>query len=90
MAFDDGGERGWQPCLGIDAVHFAGFDQRCDDGPVFGSGIMTCEEGVLAVQRDGAAGAFDGVVVALDAAVGQEAAKAIAVFGDVDGRLAQR
>ena len=75
--------------MGIDAVHFAGFDQRCDHGPVFGSGVVSCEQGVLAVQGDGADGAFDGVVVVLDAALREEAAKAVAVFCDVGKGLAQ-
>jgi len=69
VALDDSGERGGQPGVGIDAVHFAGLDQRGDDGPVFGSGVMPREEGVLAVQGDGADGAFDGVAVDLDAAI---------------------
>lgn len=75
--------------MGIDAVHFAGFDERGDDGPLFGSGIMACEEGVFAVQGDGVDGAFDGVVVDLDAAIGKEAAKAVAVSGDIGERFAQ-
>ena len=54
--------------MGSDAVHLAGLDQRGDDGPVFGSCVVCCEEGALAVQSDGANGAFDGVVVDLDAA----------------------
>ena len=63
--------------MGIDAVHFAGFDQRGDHGPVFGSSVVSCEEGILAVQGDGADGSFDGVVIDLDAAIGEEAAKAV-------------
>ena len=38
---------------GIDAVHLAGLGQRDDDGPVFGTGVVAGEEGVLAVQGDG-------------------------------------
>lgn len=49
MALNDGGEGCGQPSLGIDAVHFAGLDQRRDDGPVFGSGIVSGEEGVFSV-----------------------------------------
>ena len=75
--------------MGIDAVHLTGLDQRGDDGPVFSSGVVSCEQGVLAVQGDGADGAFDGVVVDLDAAIGEEAAKAVAVFCDVGKGLAQ-
>ena len=54
----------------IDRVDLAGFDQRRDDAPVSGPGIMTCEERVFAVQGDGANGAFDGVIIDLDATVG--------------------
>ena len=75
--------------MGIDAVHLAGFDQRSDDGPVVGSGIMTCEERVLAVQRDGADRAFDGVAIDLDAAIGQDKAEAVAAFDDLGECLAQ-
>lgn len=35
-------------------------------------GVVPCEEGVLAVRDDEANGAFDGVVVDLDAAKGQK------------------
>ena len=89
VTVDDGGERGCQPGLGIDAVHFAGLDQRCDYGPIFGTGVMTCEEGILAVQGDGADRALDGVAVHLDAAVGHEAAETVAVFGDIGQRFTQ-
>jgi len=75
--------------MGIDAVHLAGLNQRGDDGPVFGTGVVACKEGVLPVQGDGADAAFDGVVVDLDAAIGQEPAKSVAVFGDIGQRLAK-
>jgi hypothetical protein len=88
MALDDCGERGRQPCVGIDAVHLAGLDERGDDGPVLGTCIVAGEEGVLAVQGDGADGAFDSVAVDLDAAVDQEASEAVAVFCDVGECLA--
>ena len=89
MSTDDGGERGRQPGLGINAVHFAGLDQRRDDGPVLGSGVVPGEEGILPVQRDRTDGAFDGIGVDLDAAIGQETSKAVTVSGDVGERLAQ-
>jgi hypothetical protein len=40
------------------------------------------------VQGDGADGAFDGVAVDFDATIGQEAAEALAVSGDVGQGLA--
>ena len=78
VPLDDGGKGGRQPCVRIDAVHFAGLDERGDDGPVSGSGVVVGEEGD---------GAFDGVVDDLDSAIGQEATKAVAVFGDVGVKL---
>jgi hypothetical protein len=36
--------------MGFNPVEFAGFDQRRDDGPVFGTGVVACEEGVFPVQ----------------------------------------
>ncbi len=86
MPLDDGGEGFGQPRIRVNAVHLAGLDQRGDDGPVPGSGIMPCKEGVLAVQGDGA---FDGIAVDLDATVGKEATKAFAVFCDVGQGLAE-
>jgi len=53
VAVDDGGERVCQPGVGIDAVHFAGLDQRGDDGPVFGTSIMAREEGVFRFKAMG-------------------------------------
>lgn len=50
VAFGDGGERRCQPGVEIDAVHFAGLDQPGDNGPIFGTSVMACEEAVLPVQ----------------------------------------
>jgi hypothetical protein len=36
---------------------------------VFGAAIRSCEQSLLSVERDRADGAFDGVVVELDAAI---------------------
>lgn len=44
---------------------------------------MAGEEGVLAVRYDGADRALGSVAADLDAIVGQEAAYAVAVFGDI-------
>ena len=53
MALDDGGERGGQPRVRVDAAHFAGLDERGDDGPVFGSGVVPCEQGVVRFKAMG-------------------------------------
>lgn len=50
---------------------------------------MAGEDGVLLVEGNGADGALDGVVVDLDAAISEEAAQAVAVFGDLCESLAQ-
>lgn len=83
MAINDGGERVRHPGVGIDGVEFAGFDQRRQHRPVLRPGVVACEEGVLSVERDGADGSFDGIVIDLDTAVGQEQGQAVPVFGDV-------
>ena len=75
--------------VGIGVVELAGLDQRGDDSPVFRPGIVSGEEGVLSVQRDGADGPLDGVAIELDPAIGQEQAQAVPVFGDVLQGLAQ-
>ena len=69
--------------MGVDCVHFAGFDQRRDDAPVIGPSVMASEEGVLSVQGYRSDCALDGVVVDLDAAICQEPAQAVAVFHDI-------
>jgi hypothetical protein len=48
--------------LGVDAIQFAGLDQRGDGRPVFGAAVGAGEEGVLAGERDGTDRAFDGVL----------------------------
>ncbi len=69
--------------MGLDPVEIAGLDQGRDDGPVLRAGIVPREERVFAVKGDGTDGAFDGIVVELNATVGKEQAQAIPVFGDV-------
>ena len=71
-AGDDIGEVG----LWIDIVQFGRLDERGQNRPVLGAAVGTREQGVLAVQRQGADGALDGVVVELDVAVIKEQAEA--------------
>jgi hypothetical protein len=47
----------------VDVVEFAGLDERSDGGPVFGAAIRSREQRIFPVERDGADGAFDGIVV---------------------------
>ena len=53
MAVDDGGERSGQISQRIDGIELAGLDQRRDDRPVLGSGIMARKECILPVERNG-------------------------------------
>lgn len=83
MAVDDGGERRSQIGQRIDGVGFADFDQRGDCRPVLCSRVMACKERVLPIESNRPDGPLDGVIVDLDAAVGQEELQTIPVFGDV-------
>src|SRR5258708_39643181 len=86
MTVDDPGEDVGQIAERVDIVQLTGLDQRGDGGPVFGATIRTCEQCILPIKRDGADGAFDGVVVELDAAIVYEARQAFpARQGVADG-----
>jgi hypothetical protein len=73
-ALDELGEHVGEVGLRIDGVHLAGFDQRGDDAPMNATLVAPGKEGVLAVQRDRADSALNGVGVDLDPAVVDEAA----------------
>ena len=49
MTVDDSCQSARQVVVRVYVVEFAGFDQRCDDAPVFGSGVVTGKQGVFAV-----------------------------------------
>ena len=51
---------------------------------------MTGKQRILAAKCDRADGTFDGIVVDLDAAILQEQAQSVPVFGDVFQGLAKR
>ena len=76
MSADDAGDDIGQVGLRVDVIELGGFDERGEDGPVFGAAVGAGEQAVIAVQRQGPDGAFDGVVVDLDAAVAQEEGQA--------------
>src|SRR6478609_3520283 len=76
MTVGDPGEDVGQVRERVDIVQLTGLDQRGDSGPVFGAAIRTGEQRIFPVERDGADGAFDGVVVELDAAIVDEARQA--------------
>ena len=72
MVIDDPGEHVGEISLRVDAIHFAGCDQRGHDCPMFGAAVGAGEEMILAAERNGTDGAFDGVGVDFDAAVVEE------------------
>ena len=84
-AVDDVGEVG----LGIDVVELAGLDQRGDRRPVLAAAVGAGKERVLAVEGERPDGALDDVGVDLDAAIVEEAAKAIPAREDVADGLRQ-
>ena len=88
VIFSDGSQGRCHPSVRIDGVQFAGLDHRGDGGPVLGSRVVSDKESVLSVERDGSDGAFNGVIVEFDPAVGPE--QTVPVFGDVGKRLAER
>jgi hypothetical protein len=47
--------------LWIDAVQFAGFDQRSEDCPLLATPVGICEQRVLAIEGERTDGALDGV-----------------------------
>jgi hypothetical protein len=89
MAVDDGCERGGQVVLRIDGIEFAGLNERGDDRPVLGSNVVPGEECILPIDRYRPDGSLDGVVIDLDAAVGQEELQTIPVFSNIGQSLAE-
>ncbi len=71
----------------VHGVELAGLDQRGDDRPVGAALVAAGEERVLPVERDRPDAALDRVGVDLDAAVVEEAAKALPVVQAVADRL---
>ncbi|MET4177263.1 hypothetical protein ABIB99_008387 [Bradyrhizobium sp. LA6.1] len=63
--------------VGLDAVQFAGFDQRTEHRPALSAAVAAGKEVVFTPQRYGTDRAFDRICVELDAAVMQEARQPI-------------
>ena len=91
VAVRDGAEHSGQPGMGVDGAHLAGPDRRGDHCPVLRPGVVAREEGAfIAVQRDGADGAFDGNGIHFDAAVVGDPGQPVPVLGDVFAGSAER
>ena len=61
MAVDDLGEDVGEVGLRINGIEFAGFDQRCDDGPMLGSSIGAGEERIFPIQCNRPDAALDDI-----------------------------
>ena len=73
VAIDEPGEHVVEVTVRVDAVQLAAFDQRGEDGPVFGAFVGAGEQSVLAIEGQGSDGSLDRVGIEFDAAVVQEA-----------------
>ena len=69
MTVDDPGEDVGQIRERVDVIELTGLDQAGDRGPVFGASIRPGEQSIFSVERDGSDGAFDGIVVELEATI---------------------
>ena len=72
MPFYYGYENTGYVAVRLDFVEFASLDERREHCPVLGPGVVTGKERVFSLEGDWADGAFDGIAVHLDAAIGQE------------------
>jgi hypothetical protein len=78
--------------LRVDALEFAGFDQRRDTCPILGPAIVTGKKSILSRKRLRAHRTLDDVGVEIDAAVIEEASQAFPMReriadGSGDGHL---
>jgi hypothetical protein len=82
MTVGDRGQGGLEISEGLDAVDLAGLDQRGDAAPGNAAFIVTGEEGILSIERNGADQVFDPAGVDLDATVVQEGLQSVPVIMD--------
>ncbi len=83
MVVGERGQGGLEIGEGLDAIDFAGLDERGDAAPRDAALVMPGKEGILAVQRDGADQIFDPVAVYFHATVLQEGVQPVPVVMDV-------
>ena len=87
MAVDDFGDHVGEIGVWIDAIKFAGFDQRSDDRPMLAAAVRAGEQRVLSIQRNRSDAALDDVGIDLDAAVIEEADKTVPARERITDRL---
>ena len=72
MVSGNGSEHASQVSMRFNFVQLTGLDNRLEHSPVLRTSIIAREERGFTVQRDGAHATFEGVVVNLNATIGQE------------------
>ena len=75
--------------VGLDGDQLAGLDEGGDHGPMLGADVGAGEQSILAGQGERPDGAFDDVVVDLDAAIVEEQAQALPARQRVADRLGE-
>jgi hypothetical protein len=73
--------------LGIDAVHFAGFDDGADGGGAFTADARACEQPVAPADRNAAQGSFGDIVVDLEPTIVEKASECCPAIGAIDDGL---
>jgi hypothetical protein len=89
MACCDGLQHSLEIRVWLDAVQLARLDEGGDARPGSSTFVMAREQGVFAVQSNGANGALDNVAVHLDGTVIKKQLQAAHVFGDIGELLAK-
>lgn len=89
-ARDDPGKHIAEVGVGLDVQHLAGFDQRGDRRPIFGTELVTREQRTFSLESHRPDGAFGGLVVELDPTVVEEAGEATPALQCVFHRVARR
>lgn len=77
MAVDDLADDIAEVGVRVDVIALARFDQRGDGGQTLAAAIGSCEQGILAIEDNGADGAFYFVGVDFDASIVDEAGQAL-------------
>jgi hypothetical protein len=89
MAVDDFADQISEIGVRIDAVEFAGLDQRSNDRPMFAAAVGAGEQRILSVLRDGPNAAFHYVGIDLDAAVVEDSSRPIPARERIADRLGE-
>src|SRR5438270_7168784 len=87
---DELGQQVGQVSMRIDAMQFAGLDQRGEHGPVFCPFVAAREQSIFSVERNRAHASLDGIGVDLDEAVVEETQQPIPLIEAVANGLGDR